>query len=151
MQVASAGDAVVAVHMHMMGDLTGGTVLIFPRSVAIRLAELMLRRPPTASREMGPLEESAIKEAGNILAGAYMNALSDFLGVMLLPSPPTLSIDGAAAVMAAVPAFGAARDVLFAVETQFFLHDRRETLRGFFLLLPDLPSLELILGALRVS
>ena len=39
------------------------------------------------------MEQSAIKEAGNILSSAYMNALSDFMGMMLLPSPPSLAID----------------------------------------------------------
>ena len=37
------------------------------------------------------MEQSAIKEAGNILSSAYMNALSDFMGMMLLPSPPSLA------------------------------------------------------------
>ena len=47
---------------------------------------MMLRRPQGSSADLGELEQSAIKEAGNILSGAYMNALSDFMGLMLLPS-----------------------------------------------------------------
>jgi chemotaxis protein CheC len=148
-EIAMGTEPVVAVHMDMLGDLTGRTLLLFPRDVALRLAALMLRRPEPA-RELGALEASAIKEAGNILCGAYMNALSEFLAITLLPSPPTLAIDSSAAVIASSPVFGASRDVIFAVETQFFLQDHGETLRGYFLLLPDVSSLESILGVLRI-
>ena len=79
--------------MHMLGDLTGRTLLVFPKKTVMRLAELMLRRPAGSSVALGEMEQSAIKEAGNILSGAYMNALSDFMGMVLLPSPPVLAID----------------------------------------------------------
>jgi chemotaxis protein CheC len=92
-------EPIAAVMMHMLGDLTGRTLLVFPRPTALRLSELMLRRPPGTHTELGELEQSAIKEAGNILSGAYMNALSEFLGLMLLPSPPSLAVDMSAAVL----------------------------------------------------
>ena len=86
-QISEPEEPVAAVLMHMMGDLTGRTLLVFPKPTAVRLAELMLRRPIGSSAELGEMEQSAIKEAGNILSSAYMNALSDFMGMMLLPSP----------------------------------------------------------------
>src|SRR5687768_7283372 len=45
-RIASPEEPIAAVLMHMLGDLTGRTLLVFPQRVAIRLAELMLRRPP---------------------------------------------------------------------------------------------------------
>ncbi len=142
-------EPIAAVLMHMLGDLTGRTLLVFPRRTAIRLAELMLNRPGRVS-ELGELEQSALKEAGNILSGAYMNALSDFLGLMLLPSPPSLAVDMSAAILTtAYLQFGTDRDTIFAVETQFFMEEE-ERLRGFFLLLPDPPSLHAMLRAVRV-
>src|SRR5919206_673931 len=89
-QIADSEEPIAAVLMHMLGDLTGRTLLVFPRPTALRLAQIMLRRPERESAEFGELEQSAIKEAGNILSGAYMNALSEFMGLMLLPSPPSL-------------------------------------------------------------
>jgi chemotaxis protein CheC len=111
----------------------------------------MLRRPTNPSAPFGDLEQSAIKEAGNILSGAYMNALSEFMGLMLLPSPPSLAIDMSTAVLnTAYLQFGTERDMVVAVETQFFLQGEGEELRGFFLLLPDAASLQVILRAVRV-
>ena len=50
-----------------------------------------------AAEELGEMEQSAIKEAGNILSSAYLNALSEFMGMILQPSPPHLVVDMAAA------------------------------------------------------
>src|SRR5450830_493469 len=61
-QIGEPEEPVAAVLMHMMGDLTGRTLLVFPKPTAVRLAELMLRRPPGSSPELGEMEQSAIKE-----------------------------------------------------------------------------------------
>ena len=151
-QIASPEEPVAAVLMHMLGDLTGRTLLVFPRPTAMRLSELMLRRPAGSSKGLGELEQSAIKEAGNILSGAYMNALSDFMGMMLLPSPPSLAVDMSQAVLStAYVQFGSDRDYVFCVESEFYMKDMDEHLRGFFLLLPDIPSLQAILRAVKVA
>jgi len=118
----------------------------------VRLSELMLRRPAGTSTELGELEQSAIKEAGNILSGAYMNALSDFMGMMLVPSVPSLVIDQAGAILTTTYLnFGHDRDYVFCVETAFQVAGASEQLHGHFLLLPDLPSLRAIFDAIRIS
>src|SRR5437763_12945673 len=149
--VAAPDEPVAAVLMHMLGDLTGRTLLVFPRRTAARLASMLLRRTsdPDALSEM---EQSAIKEAGNILSSAYMNALSEFMGMMLIPSPPSLAVDMSAAVLTtAYLQFGNDRDYVFCVESEFMMQDVGERLRGFFLLLPDPASLQAILRAVRVA
>lgn len=151
-QIEDGEEPIAAVLMHMMGDLTGRTLLVFPRPTAIKLAQLMLRRPLDPAGEFGELEQSAIKEAGNILSGAYMNALSEFMGLLLLPSPPSLAVDMSAAVLTtAYLQFGAERDMVFAIETQFYFQGQNDRLRGFFLLLPDVASLQTLLRAVRVA
>ena len=152
-QVSAPEEPVAAVLMHMMGDLTGRTLLVFPKPTAVRLAELLLRRGETSdSADFDEMQQSAIKEAGNILSSAYMNALSDFMGMMLLPSPPSLAVDMSAAVLTtAYLQFGSDRDYVFCVESEFTMTDIDERLRGYFLLLPDPASLQAILKAVRVA
>ena len=66
------------------------------------------------------MEQSGLKEAGNILASAYLNALSDFMGMMLVPSVPSLVIDLSGAVLTTAHLnFGHDRDYAFCVETSF--------------------------------
>jgi chemotaxis protein CheC len=150
--IGAPEEPVAAVLINMLGDLTGRALLVFPRPTACRVAEILMRKPAGAIRELGTIEQSAIKEAGNILSGAYMNALSDFMGLMLLPSPPSLAIDMSRAVLTtAYSQFQSDPNYVFCVETEFHMRDANERLRGFFLLLPDIPSLRAILRAVRLA
>jgi len=148
----SADEVVVAVLMHMLGDLTGRTLLMVPEANARLLCDLLLRREPGTTAEFGEMEVSGLKEAGNILGSAYMNALSDFMGMMLLPSVPSLEIDNAGAVITTAHlGFGRDRDFMFCVETDFHFNEAGRKLKGHFLLLPDMASLKAILGAIHMT
>jgi len=150
--VGNADEVIAAVLMHMMGDLTGRTLVLFQQSAARALCDILLRREPGTTGEFAVMEQSALKEAGNILASAYLNALSDFMGMMLVPSVPSLAVDLSAAVLtSAYLNFGHARDFVFCVETSFRVEGTAEPLQGHFLLLPDIPSLRAILDAIRLS
>ena len=145
-------EVVAAVLLHMLGDLTGRTLLVFPEPSARILCDLLLGRGRGATTAFGDLEQSSLKEAGNILCGAYMNALSSFMGMMLLPSVPSLVIDSSAAVLtSAYLNFGSDRDYVFCVETEFTFVAEDEQLKGHFLLVPDFASLRAILQAVRLT
>jgi len=149
-QVAGDEEPVAAVLMKILGDLTGLALLVFPQPTALRVAGLMMKRDGVAS--LGDIEQSALREAGNILSAAYLNALSEFMGMILLPSPPSLAIDMSDAVMSSTfveMAQGA--EYVFCVETEFHLKELNESLRGFFLLMPDTGSLTAMLRAIRVG
>jgi chemotaxis protein CheC len=145
-------DAVIAaVLMQMMGDLTGRALVLFPEESARSLCDILLSRAPGASTTFGPMEQSGLKEVGNILVSAYMNALSDFMGMMLVPSVPSLVIDLSAAILTTTYLnFGHERDFVFCVETSFHVGGATERLQGHFLLLPDMPSLRAIFDAIRL-
>ncbi|MFQ5702792.1 MAG: chemotaxis protein CheC [Gemmatimonadales bacterium] len=145
-------EIVAAVLMHMLGDLTGRNLLMMPAANAKLLCDLLLKRSPGATESFDELERSSLKEAGNILGGAYMNALSDFMGMMLLPSVPSLVIDVASAVLTTAHlGFGSERDQMFCVETDFHFDEAERTLTGHFLLLPDPASLKAVLDAVKLS
>ena len=148
--VGAPDTVIAAVMMHMMGDLTGRTMVLFPEGSARTLCDILLRREPGTTGEFGAMEQSGIKEAGNILASAYLNALSDFMGMMLVPSVPSLVVDLSAAVLTtAYLNFGYDRNFVFCVDTSFWV-EGTEPLRGHFLLLPDMPSLRAIFDAIRL-
>jgi chemotaxis protein CheC len=149
-QVAMNEEPVAAVLMKILGDLTGLALLVFPQPTALRVAGLMMKRDGVTA--LDEIEQSALREAGNILSAAYLNALSEFMGMILLPSPPSLAIDMSDAVMSSTfveMAQGA--EFVFCVETEFHLKELNESLRGFFLLMPDADSLTAMLRAIRVG
>jgi chemotaxis protein CheC len=146
-------DQVVAsVLMHMMGDLTGRAMLLFPEPAALVLCDYLFRRERGTTTAFGEMEQSSLKEAGNILASAYLNALSDFMGMMLVPSVPSLVIDLSGAILTSAHLnFGHDREYALCVETSFRSEGSTESMAGHFLLLPDLASLQLIFDAIRIS
>ena len=147
-QISENEEPVAAVLMRMMGDRAGMTLLVFPQVSALQIASLMMRRTCTT---MGPMEQSAIKEAGNILGSAYMNALAEFMGMILMPSPPSLAVDLSQAVLSSTYVEVSQGDTyVFCVESEFMLEEDQTKVRGLFLLLPDGPSLQAVLRAIRV-
>lgn len=149
--IADPEAVVASVLMHVLGDITGRTLLVLPRDAAMRLAEILLHRDQGSLKVFGEIEQSAVKEAGNILCAAYMNALSDFMGMMILPSVPSLVIDLCAAVLTtAYSDLGSDHDYVFSLETQFRM-DSGDSVGGHFLLLPDVESLDRILRTIRIG
>jgi len=148
------GEAIVAgVAMQMLGDLTGRTVQIFPKDTAERVTGILIGRDDVVFPEgFGELEQSALKEVGNILGGAYLNALSDFLGLLLLTSVPGLAMDITAAVLkSSFLEFQEDRDYVFVVETLFNMDEVDRELHGHFLLVPDEASIDVLLRAIRLA
>ena len=149
--IGTPDEVTAAILMHMMGDLTGRALLLFPQRSARTLCDFLLRREIGTTQDFGEMEQSALKEAGNILASAYLNALSDFMGMMLVPSVPSLVIDLSGAVLTTAHLnFGHDRDYAFCVETSFRVEGASEPLGGHFLLLPDIASLRSIFDAIRL-
>ena len=94
------------------------------------------------------MELSALKEISNIITGAYLNSLSTLTNLMIYPTPPSLTIDMAGAILS-VPAieFGIIGDNILLIQSQFY--DDVE-IDGYFILIPDIPSYEKILKALGI-
>jgi chemotaxis protein CheC len=150
--VGDVDEPIVAILMHMLGDLTGRTLLFMPEADARVLCDLIHKREIGTTVAFGEFEESSLREAANILAGAYLSALAEFLGMMLLPSVPSLVIDLAGAVLTTTYLnFGQDRDFVLCVHTDLEFRDERRQLSAHFLLLPDVASLKAIFDAVRLD
>src|ERR687897_651089 len=64
--VGEPDSVVAAVLMHMMGDLTGRALVLFPQRAAHTLCDFLFRRPMGSTTELGEMEQSGLKEAGTI-------------------------------------------------------------------------------------
>lgn len=151
-ETLGAKDAVIAaVMIHILGDLTGRTLLVLPIKSARRLSEILLGQSSGTILEFGELERSALMEAGNIVSAAHMNALSDFLGMMLIPSVPHLEMDRVEAVVPKVLSDPTrAGEYAFSIETRFELRGN-EPVTGQFLFIPSVASLKVVFDALRIE
>jgi len=59
-------EVVAAVLMHMLGDLTGRTLLLFPEPVARQLCDMLLKRPPRHDQRLRDDRAVVPQGAGNI-------------------------------------------------------------------------------------
>lgn len=144
-------EVVAAVMMKVLGDVTGRTVQVFPADTAVRLTSLVMNgEAPEFPGGFGEVHRSALKEIGNIIVGAHLNALSDFMGMLLIMSTPGIAVDMAGAVLTtSYLNFGDSKDYVFCVNTVMLMDE--EQLRAHFLLIPDDVALNVILRGMKLA
>jgi chemotaxis protein CheC len=139
---------VVGITLQVLGDARGNILLILPEKSACQLLARLLGREET-DLELNEISGSTLKEVGNILASAYLNALGSLLHMTLIPSIPLLAHDMAGAVVDHVLIeLSMAGDLALMVDTEFQGDSpTKATIKGHFFLLPDPQSLDLVLKA----
>lgn len=137
------------IYLMVEGDITGSIMFLLEEHAAHDLVARLMGISGTIEGELDEMQLSALKEIGNIITGAYLNALSMLTNMKIFPSIPDLSIDMAGAILS-VPAieFGAVGDKILLIQTQF---TDDVTLDGFFILVPDLESYDKIMSSLGMG
>jgi chemotaxis protein CheC len=132
----SPEDLVIGVYIQVTGEVPGHALLVIPYDGALRLVDMLLGLPANTTTRVDEMAASVLQEAGNIVTASYLKALSDFFGWTLLPSPPSLAIDMAAAVVDSVLlSTGHFDDETISIVTKF--SGRKQSMRGFFLYIPE--------------
>jgi chemotaxis protein CheC len=146
--VGGAETTVAGVYLHITGEASGSMLLLLEEASAFDLAKLMVSADPQSP--LTTMEQSALQETGSILAGSYLNALSQMTGLLLRPSVPGYALDMAGAIIDFILIeISQSEDHVLVIETQFDVED--QTIKGHLILFPDLGSLSIILGRLGVS
>ncbi len=143
--VGGAETLVAGLSLRILGQARGDIFIIFPEDSALSILSLLGLSGLDAEE---PFEDemilSSMKEVGNILASSYLTALSQMIGLVMLPSVPSFAYDMAGSLVDYVLIeVGRISDVALVVETAF-LGDG-DSILGHFFLLPDPHSLEVIL------
>lgn len=140
---------VVAVHMELKGDVKGSFIFVLEYEMALKLANLLLRKPINTQNELDDLSISAIRETGNILTSSYISAISALTNLKMSVTIPEIIIDMAGAVIS-VPAIEYAQygENMLYIEADFF--DGGEKIGGKMLLVPEMNSYAKLLTSLGV-
>ncbi|MFH1460342.1 MAG: chemotaxis protein CheC [Candidatus Omnitrophota bacterium] len=147
--VGGADVSVVGVMFQVFGNAPGFIMLLFPREDAHILASILTQEKNTTGI-FTPLDESAIKEAGSILTAAYLNTLSQFTKLGLVPSAPGIVIDMAGALVDYILIeLSSVTEYALLIDSQFM--EEGKSVKGHFFLLPNPGSLEAILKAIGVE
>ncbi|OIJ17856.1 CheY-P-specific phosphatase CheC [Anaerobacillus alkalidiazotrophicus] len=153
--VGGSENVVAAIYLRIEGEVPGNMFFMLPVNEANTLIQQLigdenfnLNHPPYP--ELGL---SALQEVGNILAGSYLSALSDFTKLTLQPSVPALSVDMAIAILSyGLLELSQVGDYAIVIETEILeiVDESSHKTKGHFFLLPDPDSYEKIFHALGV-
>lgn len=154
--VGGSDNVVAAIFLRIEGDAPGNMFFLLPVNEASNLIQYLtgdqtfdLHNPPYPD-----LGLSALQEVGNILAGSYLSAFSDFTTLTLQLSVPALSIDMANAILSyGLLELSQVGDYAIVIDTEILEKVDRNShkTRGHVFLLPDPGSYEIIFQALGVS
>lgn len=150
--VGSEEEPVVGTLLSLSEDINGMMLFVLDLNSARELVNSLLVKMgvPTMEEEdeFGEMQLSALSELGNIITGAYLSALSNLTKLNILTSVPTVQIDMAGAIFS-IPAieFGKVGDKVLFIETSF---NEENKVNGYFILVPELESYDVILNALGI-
>jgi chemotaxis protein CheC len=89
----SREEMVVGVYLLVTGDISGASLLVFPKETAFVLSDLLVKRAPGTTQELTELDKSALKEVGNSISGNYLSVLANVLDVKVIEHAPNFSYD----------------------------------------------------------
>ncbi|MCD6583993.1 MAG: chemotaxis protein CheC [Candidatus Omnitrophica bacterium] len=124
----------IAVFFQLLVGLQGKVIFILDEKNAFRLIDLSYKIRDL-KREPGIITEvslSLIKEIGNIVVCAYLNALSLTLKRIIVPPLPTL-LSGSLEDILQIVFSGYEEDYAYIIETSF--KEPQESIQGFFYLI----------------
>ncbi len=141
---------VVGILLSMTNDLDGMLMFVLEKQFTHDILGVLLGKQITSFEEVDEMDMSALREIGNIIAGSYVNALSELTQLDIRISPPELAIDMAGAILS-YPAtlFGTMGDKVLFVREDFDSGNQRVTCH--LLIMPQPDSLKLMMSRLGVS
>ncbi len=141
---------IVAVYHRLNGDMAGHACVLLPAESARRAVEWLTGSAPVPSDGFDEMSRSAICEIGNIVTCSYVGALADSSGLYFVPEPPGFALDMARSILQTVIATAAATtDRVLLFETD--LTERNGAFHAYFLVIPELTTLEQTLRALGMA
>jgi len=141
---------VIGILVNMTGDVEGMLLFLLNRDFVGLLLRVLIGKEIAEFEDINDLDMSAIQEIGNILSGAYVNAIGTMTGLDIWLSPPQVAVDMVGAILSYPAAqFGQMSEKLLFIEEDFI--SGMESVKSHLLIMPDMKSLEKILKSLGVE
>jgi PAS domain S-box-containing protein len=141
---AALGRSEVAIAMFFEFDSgkPGHFFLFLREEHALNLLSSLLSRKV---EEVGEFERSALLEIGNILAGAFLSGIANFLGASIKQIAPTIKVDMVGAILDETLArYGKDADVIWLTDIRFSAEGMAYT--GQMVLIPFFPFMQEIIS-----
>ncbi len=141
---------VYIVYSGVLGDISGTMLFLFSEKSASELVSILSKEYAEKMDLSSEVSRSALTEVGNILCGSYLNAITQMLGILLVPSVPDLANDMAGAILNFILIeIGEVSDEVIFIKTELFV--AKTKLEGNMFFLPNPGTLEVILKAMGMA
>jgi chemotaxis protein CheC len=144
---------VCAVLVRTEGEFSCSLIFMIDEENADVLADLVIPMDVSGMDEETKLQirNSALSEQGNIIIGAFLNALSQITGWVMPNTTPAVARDMLGSIMDLVASmFGVIGDSAMLVKTSLHVKDLDYELGGTVIMIPDPGALEALLSKLGV-
>ncbi len=147
--IGSEDQVICGILLAMEQDVSGTMMFLLNEESAQTIVASLMQAPPKPFSEFAEIELSALSEIGNIIAGAYLSALSTLTNLTITASVPAITVDMAGAILS-VPAieYGKIGDKVLFIETQL---GEDILLNGYIVMVPEIESYGKILTALGIE
>ena len=118
--VGGAETLVAGILLSLEGDVDGMMLFVLESSAAHLLVDQLMGCVSGENKgDFSEMEQSALMEIGNIIAGAYLSSISELTNMKITSSVPYLAVDMAGAILS-VPAieFGKLGDKALLIESK---------------------------------
>lgn len=141
---------VVGLLIRLTGDIKGMMMYILQSSFANVITSTFYGKQLDNILNIDEMDQSAICEIGNIMAGSYMNAISALTGLTIDISVPSFCVDMVGAILS-VPAveFAEVSDKVIFIDDKFKITN--DEVKSNMILIPEMESLSLLFSRLGVE
>ena len=148
-RIGNAEEIVAATLVKMDKDVEGLMLFLFDMNFAGTVLKALLGQEYTSFEEMDQLAYSALEEVGNIIICSYINAFSKLVDVDITLSVPSSTVNMLGGILTVpIAEYGYETDKLMYFNADFVMEGQK--LSDWLLMLPDMKSLNAILGKLGV-
>jgi len=142
---------VSGIYLPVTGDISGSLLMVFPQKSASILVDVLLRKKLGTTKKLSEMDKSALSEAGNILAGNCLTALSHILGMHLVEHIPDSAHGMVGALIDNVAiAFGQKAERALIIQVELSTEAKIKVV-GYFFLLFALKEAHAMLRTLRAK
>ncbi len=140
---------VVGVYLKTLGDTQGAVVFMFHKVSALKISDLLLFRDEGTTKFIDEHCQSALKELGSILTGAFFSVLSDMLGLKFFHQTPLYAADDADVILYGIceNIFGDRKERL-CLTTEFI--EPGSQIKGSFVFIPTDETMKKLLSKLEI-
>jgi len=136
-------EIVAGIHLPVTGAIIGSSLFMLPKEFAFNMCDLLLKRKLGTTRKLTEIDESALKETGNIISGCYLSTLSNLYKIKLIEHVPQFSFDMFGAILdQIITTFAKKVDESLYIEIVY--HILHVNIKAYYILLFDSNDIQLI-------